>query len=190
MAHLANQDLRKILALERARTFEQLAQRVEFAPARIAPFDFRNFAESMLDLTYRQRWLGISRPKLEQHRDRLAEICRGGEYILALILSARHRRDDLPNRAAAYLEALFVALCERAPDHEACGNLGLINAESREEFTHELRNLQTALRLPERLADHRHVIERRHESSIIRGATENEAAPGNEVATTRNMACN
>jgi hypothetical protein len=177
VAHLANEDLCKIIALERARLLEKCAQRVELAPARIAPFDFRDFAELMLDLTYRQRWLGIRQPKLEQHRDRLAEICCGREYILALILSARHRRSDLPNRATAHLEALFLALCECATDHEARGDLGLINAETREEFTHELRNLQTALCLPERLADHRHIIERRHESSIIRGATKNEATP-------------
>ena len=48
---------------------------------------------------------GSSRPQPDQHLDRLAEVVRGGEDVLALILAAAKRGDDFPYRAAAHVAA-------------------------------------------------------------------------------------
>ena len=147
MAHLANQNLCEVFAFKRARAFEQIAQGVELAAPRTAPFDFRYFGEAPFNFGQRERWLWILRAQTQQHLDRLAEIGRRGENLLALILAAGHRGDDLPNRPATDLQPLLVALCERPADHEARGNLGLFGVELREEAACQFRHLQPALRL-------------------------------------------
>ena len=133
VAHLADQNLGDVLAFERRRAREQLAQCVELAVARMTPFDRGNLREFFVELANCQRRLGIRVAQLERHLDRLAEIFGGGEDVLALVRAVGHLGDDFPNCAAANLQALLLALLNRAPDHESRGDFGFIEVERGEE---------------------------------------------------------
>ena len=83
------------------------AQRVELAAARIAPFDRRNRREALARPRSASASAQARLAQPQQHLDRLAEIGRRREDLLALILASGHRRDDLPDRAPADLQASF-----------------------------------------------------------------------------------
>ena len=60
VAHLADQNLRDVLAFERRGAREQLAQRVELAVARVTPLDRGDLGEFFIELANRQRRFGIA----------------------------------------------------------------------------------------------------------------------------------
>ena len=133
------------------RAFEERLELCQFARARSAALDVGDFGKLGSDLANRQRRLGLRGAQLEQHADRVAEIFRRVVDVFALILGAGHRGDDFPNRAAADLQPLLLALLERAAYHEARRDFRLINFEAREELADRLSAICS--RLPVWLSD-------------------------------------
>jgi hypothetical protein len=153
VAHLPYEDLGNVFALERACPLKQGAQQLELAPSRIASFDGRNLGKASVDLSNRKPLLCRARTQPERHFDRLAKIHRGGKDLFALLLRTAHLGDDLPDRAAAYLKPLFFALRNGPSNHEARSYLGLAGGQPSKEFAGQLRYLEAALSLAERLAN-------------------------------------
>ncbi len=162
VAHLADQNLRDVLALERRRPREQLAQGVELALARVPPLDRGNLGKLLVELANRQRGFRVGAAKLERHLDRLAKVFGGGEDVLALVGAVGHLGDDFPNCAPANLEPLLLALLDRAPDHESRRDLSLVNIERGEKRPDLFGHLNAALSLAKRLANLSEVVKRRH----------------------------
>ena len=162
MSHLADENLRDVLAFERRRAREQLAQSVELALARMTSLDRRDLRKFFVELANCQRRIGVGAAQLERHLDGFSEIFGGGEDVLALVGAVGHLGDDFPDCAAADLQALLLALLDRAPDHESRGDFGFIEVERGEERADLFGHLQPALSLAERLADDREIVKRGH----------------------------
>ena len=162
VAHLAHEDLGDKLRLEIRGARKERMQRLELARARAASFNLCDFAKHAIHFRDRQRRLGLGRTQPQDHLDRLAKILGGGKDVFALIFGAGDRGGDFPDRAAAYLQALFITLRDRAPDHEARRDFRFANFERGEKTPDRLRHLEAALGLAEFLADDREIEKRRH----------------------------
>ena len=120
VAHLANQNFREILALERAGPCEQVAQGVEFAAARVPALGRRDLGKTSFDFGQCEGGRRILGALTQEHLDRVAEIGGGGEDLLSLtvlvwlVLPGGERDGDFPDCAPTDLQRLFVALGERA----------------------------------------------------------------------------
>ena len=170
MAHLTDENLGDVLSFECRRAREQVAQSVELALARMTPFDRRDLRKFFVELANCQRRIGVGAAQLECHLDGFAEIFGGGEDVLALVRAVGHLGDDFPHCAAAYLQALLLALLHRAPDHESRGDFRFIEVERGQERADRLGHLQPALSLAERLADDREIVKRGHAATQPSGA--------------------
>ncbi len=153
MAHLADQDLGQILGFQRGGAGQQAAQQVELARPRMAALDGGDLAQ--LAVHFRNRELGgrLVGPQPHHDFDRIAEIDRLRKDILAAIQRLGYLRGDAPHRPPAEVELGLIADRQRPANHEAGGGLGLLEIERGEEIARQLRHLEAALGLAERLAD-------------------------------------
>ena len=149
VAHLADQHLGRVFRLERGHAGEEIVEPFELAPPRAASLDLSDLFERAADLGERERRLRLDGPQPHHHLDRLAEVGRGGEDVLALVLAAAERGGDFPHRSAAHVQARFAALFERAADHETRGDRGLGGREAGEKVGGERGYLEAAAGLAE-----------------------------------------
>ena len=136
------------------------------ASARTRSAVFRNPLNRPADLGERERRLGLVAAKPHHHFDRFAEVGRGSEDVLALILATAKLRGDLPYGAAAHVEPRLAALLQRAANHEARGYRGLCGREASKKVGGERGYLEAAMSLAERLADFGEIEERTHGSRL------------------------
>ena len=171
MAHLADQNLGQILGLQRGCTNQQAAQHVELALACLPPFDCGDLAQLTLDLRNRQRGSGLVGTQAHHNLDRIAEINRLGEDILAAIQRFGDFRGHSPNGASADVELGFVADRKGAANHEAGGGLGLFQVKRGQKIAGQFRHLEAALGLAQGLTHLGELIEAGHVGILYREHT-------------------
>ncbi len=153
MAHLADQDFGQILGFKRGGPRQQAAQQVELARPGVAAFDSGDFAQSKIDLRNSEGRIGFGGPQAHHDFHRVAKIDRFGKDVLAALHRIGYFRGDSPDCPSADVELGLIADRQGPSDHEPRRGVGLFDTERGEEISGQLRHLETALGLAQRLTN-------------------------------------